>query len=462
MHIEGTETREGNIAVTAAMTAAAIDHPSIRYFSKAINMPMISEWTFFHLKKYYVESSIKEIHSEQKDLILERVIGAPPEPMDIAIAIDAQYDSPGYSAELACETVMHVPSKLILAFAITHKSEVEGVSNRMELRGAEKVITELQEWGPIASVTTDKHAGVIKFLRESGLNHRFDLWHLLQRLSKKIRAVAKKLDTPEDTKLMLSLRRRLLIHSWNVLDLAENDPERFKELVFAFFLHVSGVHSWQKKAKFEKLFKIASTTTTSKGFKALSFKTITACPHETLDADAAAPIDAQELALQSLLEILSKTIFLNHLAKVKDKHGTSSLESYHSLRLRYAPKRKYFNKKGQETKTMLANLHWNTTQLAELEGKRKISASYMSHSKARDEQRQVTRKEVVEQPWMRQLVLRSIEGKRQQGAGQPTIEDEHRSDDDDDDDNDEMFKGLMDEDDDDDDNSNNEEEPMEE
>lgn len=347
------------------------------------------------------------------------MISSPPRPLEIAI--DGQYDSVGYSAELECESVMDVPSKLLLTFAITHKSEVGGISNRMELHGAKKVLEQMNELATIESVTTDKHASVIKYLRDKGITHTFDLWHLLHRLDKNIRTAGKKLSEPEDRQQLIELKRRLLTHIWRVLDLSEGNSTRFKELIYTFFLHVTGVHSWAINARFTELFQIASNTKTSRNFLRLRFTTVTACSHSDLDENASEPIAAASPALQLLLEHLAKTSFLTDVVKVKGKSSTSALEAYHSVRLRYAPKRKFYTKRGAEIKSMLAALHWNTVQLAEPDGERSVVAKYQSFSKPRGKNRTVTRKATVDHDWKRSLVELAIERKRQNGPGLPTI-----------------------------------------
>lgn len=146
-----------------------------------------------------------------------------------------------------------------------------------------------------------------------------------------------------------------------------------------------------------------------------------------------------------MLQLLSKTAMLKDpvKVKVKGKNATSAVESFHSIRLRYAPKRKFFTKEGQETKTMLAILCWNTMQQAELDGERALRGEYKSKSKARGEERKVKRKEIAEQPWMRQLVVRSIERKERQMSGDEEPEDEEMGSGSQEEEEDEPTIGLM-------------------
>jgi hypothetical protein len=122
--------------------------------------------------------------------------------------------------------------------------------------------------------------------------------------------------------------------------------------------------------------------------------------------------------MKALLEILGKTIVFNDFKKVALESATSVVESFNSLQLRYAPKRKYYNLLGLERQTRLAVMHWNAVQKAE----RGVVAEYWSESKARGERRFIKRKELVEHPWKAELVSRAVALKERQGPGRPVHE----------------------------------------
>jgi hypothetical protein len=322
-------------------------------------------------------------------------------------------------------TALDAVSNLVVTFAVSHKSEVGGVSNRMELHGVKKVLKEIGKKGvPIDSVTIDKNLSVMKYLREAGIVIHFDLWHLLKHLCKDIRAAVKKLATDEEKTQMRSLQRRLFTHIWGQRELAEEDATRFKEFIFAFFPHITGTHEWPLHAKLTDIVAISDETKTTKGLRQLQFTSVDRCPHEELDENATPPIDDDSNPLQKLVELLTRTTFLTDLDRVNCASATSAVESLHSLLLRYCPKRKFYAKAGYKMKAMLGVLDWNTTQMAELEGVRKTVGNYQSYSKARGEARTIVRKATVEQPWKRELVERAIERKRQLGPGIPDLDDE--------------------------------------
>jgi hypothetical protein len=417
--VEGTRMRQGNIGIAAAMTASPIDYPTGSAFAKAIRMPFLSRASFYEINVHYVSPVIESIFATQQSEIFARM-----DPLPLHLAIDGQFDSPGYCSELCRVTAIDVHTRLVLGFAVSHKSEVNGVSNAMELLGVKKVLGGLKKRSTIGSVTIDKNLSVGKYLRETGITFHYDLWHILKSLRKSIRTTIKQLSCKEEQKLMRSLQRRLFTHVWDHRSTAEDDPTLFKELVFTFFPHILGIHCWNPDSKFIDLVPISSSTKVSKGFQQFQFTSIFECLHLPLDENATPPIAADSNPIQKLLELLTKTAFLNDLARVKSSSATSVVESLHSVNLRYSPKRKYFDKSGFEHKTMLSILHFNTTQLAELEGRRQVIRQCQSYSKARGEPRTLVRKEVVEQPWKREMVENSIQRKLLIGQGLPDLLDE--------------------------------------
>jgi len=95
--------RDGNLSVTAAMVAAPIDHSAMKHFSSALRMPMFSKRSFNINKRLYVQPIVKELYLEQQKEVLALVANEP-----LNLALDGQFDSPGYSSELCRVTALDV------------------------------------------------------------------------------------------------------------------------------------------------------------------------------------------------------------------------------------------------------------------------------------------------------------------------------------------------------------------
>uniref|UniRef100_A0A915DWL2 Uncharacterized protein n=1 Tax=Ditylenchus dipsaci TaxID=166011 RepID=A0A915DWL2_9BILA len=153
----------------------------------------------------------EEYCQQQKELL-----GRISEPIDISL--DGQYDSPGYSAELCAVTAVEDYTKQVLAFSVFHRSEVGGISGRMELAGVKKTLEFLNSEVGIKSVMVDKHLQVCAYLKSEEYTYHFDPWHMLKSTQKRIRNALKGLKSEEEKILLRDLGRKLIIHIYAAVE----------------------------------------------------------------------------------------------------------------------------------------------------------------------------------------------------------------------------------------------------
>uniref|UniRef100_A0A914DEU7 Uncharacterized protein n=1 Tax=Acrobeloides nanus TaxID=290746 RepID=A0A914DEU7_9BILA len=115
----GTETLSGNLAIVAAAQVAPVGHSNFNALFKAAKMLAISEAHFLRLSKWYVWPTVEDAYAMKQAHIIESL----PELIDIAI--DGQYDSPGFSSELCAVSAIEGTTKQIVDFAVVHKSETK-------------------------------------------------------------------------------------------------------------------------------------------------------------------------------------------------------------------------------------------------------------------------------------------------------------------------------------------------
>lgn len=140
-YIPGTKTRVGNVAIVASAQVAPISYPNLASMFSSARMPSMGRWSFDMHSRNYVWPAIEEKYTHQQLALIQNLT----EP--ISISLDGQYDSPGwifvlmvkfwlgFCAEMCAVTAIEQESNQVLEFAVAHKSEVEGISNRMELHG---------------------------------------------------------------------------------------------------------------------------------------------------------------------------------------------------------------------------------------------------------------------------------------------------------------------------------------
>lgn len=232
--IPGTLTRVGNIAIVAASQAAPISFVDLNSMFAAASMPLLAKRRYLSLSKAYVWPAVEDAYYRQKsDLV--RFVQDP-----VNVAMDGNYDSPGFSAELCAVAAIEEETHQVLDFTTVHKSEVENVSGRMELEGVKKLLPSIESHVMIGDITIDKHPQVCAFLRNQGYQYRFDPWHRLRSVKKELRNLVKGTKDADEKGMMKELFQRFIIHVYSSIERANGDADLCKELVISFFLHVQG------------------------------------------------------------------------------------------------------------------------------------------------------------------------------------------------------------------------------
>uniref|UniRef100_A0A914D5Q4 Uncharacterized protein n=1 Tax=Acrobeloides nanus TaxID=290746 RepID=A0A914D5Q4_9BILA len=137
--IPGTDTRLGNLALVAAAHTAPIGYPDLASFFHAAKIPIFAKRHWHNQSRCFVFPTIED-HYFRMNADLKNSLVAP-----IKIAVDGQYDSPGYSAQLCAVSAVEDSSKQVVDFACVEKHEVGGISGRMELKGVQKVLESVQK-----------------------------------------------------------------------------------------------------------------------------------------------------------------------------------------------------------------------------------------------------------------------------------------------------------------------------
>ncbi|KAH7981804.1 hypothetical protein HPB52_001114 [Rhipicephalus sanguineus] len=98
---------------------------------------------------------------------------------------DGRCDSPGHSAKYLTYTLMDAETKKVLNFTQVQVGQDPQVkkSPQMEKVGFVQCLREVRSKGlEVSSVTTDRHPGIRKHVREEepGLKHDLDSWHVVK------------------------------------------------------------------------------------------------------------------------------------------------------------------------------------------------------------------------------------------------------------------------------------------
>lgn len=346
---------------------------------RAASIPFMSKNRFLHLSKNYIWPAIEDEYYKRKSDLINSL------PDTINVAVDGNYDSPGYSAELCAVAAIEESTHEVVDFTIVHKSETEFISGRMELEGVKKLIPSIESKMKIGTITLDKHPQVCKYLKDEDYDFALDVWHKLHGTKKVLRSSIKEMKTAEEKDQMREMSRRFILHVYSSVEKANGDSTLCRELVYSFFLHVQGIHEWRSK-KFTEIIPIEEGTKVCPRFKEERFSHVTQCPHRTdsTPQDSHHPmINPASRPYQKLLSIAATAPFLGDLDRLRLNNSTSYVESFWNVCIKYRPKRKYFPKIGFERRTMLASIDFNENREAEIRGDRRISQVYECFSKSK-------------------------------------------------------------------------------
>ena len=231
---------------------------------------------------------------------------------------------------------MEQDSSQILHFHVTSVEETDGNSNRMEKQGLVSVLKKLsQENVSIESLTTDWHPQIRKHLRENtNIRHQFDIWHAAKSLRSKLTNAAKLKANAELQAWIKSIDN----HFWWCCLTCNGNLDELKEKWLSLLTHICGFHDFPNNKIFKR------------------------CEHGDIEREWLSPTPS---SFRTLKKITTEKLFFSDMQYLTDFLHTGNLEVFHSLLLKYCPKRLHFSFHGMIARTQLAILHLNQAMKSE-------------------------------------------------------------------------------------------------
>ena len=224
----------------------------------------------------------------------------------------------------------------VLAINVIQVTEVTS-SNAMEFEGCKGALNSLLEANvPIRCLTTDRHTTITARMRSDypNIENQCDVWHLAKWVTKKLMQKSK-------TKMCMPLMawiQAISNHLWWSASTCGGNADMLREKWVSILHHVVNKHQWDGHQLFHK------------------------CGHPGMSKKERKMIrwlEAGSPAHVALEEVVTNKKLLKDLAKLTEFHHTGELEQYHSLMLKYLPKREHFSFKGMLARTQLAALDHN-------------------------------------------------------------------------------------------------------
>ena len=322
----------GNLLISAAILLSGSTYSKTAQLLNILHMPFLSKSEFYRIQNTYLNPTINDYWIMHQTAILSVLSDC-----DILrVCGDARSDSPGYSAKYTSYTIMDMATSLIIDQQLVSIADDKVTSSvAMEKEAVERSLDFIISCGlKINTLATDRHVGVRSLMKEKypEINHQFDVWHFAKNITKKLHGKAQKKGATELMPWIHSINNHLYWCSRTCC----GDPQLLKEKWMSCVHHVVNRHHWNGER-------------------------MTQCEHEATDDtdNDTAWLTMDSDAHKALKTVVLDKRLLKDIDRLTNFCHTGELEVYHSMLLKYAPKRQHFHYGGMLARLQLAALDHN-------------------------------------------------------------------------------------------------------
>ena len=323
----------GNLLISAAILFSGNTFTPINHFATCLNLQLVSKSSFYKIQEKYVFPVVQNSWHDHQQQLLQQIRDRR---SPINVCGDGRCDSPGHSAKYGTYTLLDETSGKVVDFSLVQVTEVSS-SNAMEYEGCKRSLNKLLgQRIPVRCLTTDRHVTITARMKSEypNIKHQYDVWHLAKSVTKKLTKKAKKKCNEALTPWIQSISN----HLWWSVGTCDGNPEVLKEKWVSIVNHAANKHSWKDSKQFTK------------------------CMHHKLkkrEKKLVPWLEPGSPAHIALEEVVTQKRLLKDIEKLTEFHHTGSLEVFHSLMLKYLPKRKHFSYTGMVARTQLPALDHN-------------------------------------------------------------------------------------------------------
>ena len=321
----------GNLLISSSVLFTGNTFTRLQNFASCLGLKFLSERVFYRHQDRYLFPVINDAWEKEGASVIEELSTR----AIVNLSGDGRCDSPGHSAKYGTYTMMDNDTGKIATFNVVQVSEVNS-SNAMEKEGFLRCLNTLEEKVTVSCITTDRHISIASTMEKefSHIKHQYDVWHLSKSVVKKLNKKAKVKRYEELAPWIQSISN----HLWWCAATCNGDVTLLREKWKSIMHHVTHKHSWQDSEVFHQ------------------------CAHPRLshrEARRKCWLEPGSPAHVALEEVVLQPKLLKDLARATDFCHTGGLEVYHSMTLKYCPKREHFSFKGMVARTQLAALDNN-------------------------------------------------------------------------------------------------------
>ncbi|KAA0702421.1 hypothetical protein E1301_Tti017039 [Triplophysa tibetana] len=319
-------TPVGNLLVSAAICFSGASYFKFKKICNSMQLRIIHYDSFRRHTRNYLEPAIIHKWNVDQNNLFRKL----QEVRKVAVAGEMRAVSAGDIAKFGSYTLMHLDSNTILDMQLVHCNEVDG-SYHMEKEGLKRCLDHLDSNGlAVEYIITGRHPKTQKFLRECNIVQFYDVWHFKKGLSKKLDKLSQKKGCEILKKWVPSIKNHIY---WSVIS-SSSGPEKVAKYT-SILNHIQNVHSHVNPV-FPK------------------------CLHaDKVTIDPRKWFQSGSMPLYKVEKIMNNKRVLKDVEKLSHHSQTSSLETFHSVILRFAPKNVVFPFIGMLCRLYLAAMHYN-------------------------------------------------------------------------------------------------------
>ena len=328
-----SSTPVGNLLLCSSILFTGNTFTKIQNFAACLGLKFLSERVFYRHQDRYLFPVINDAWEKERQTVVEELIDKP----IVNLNGDGRCDSPGHNAKYGTYTFMDSDTGKIVSFSVVQVTETTS-SNAMEKEGFVRCISSLENGDDVSidRITTDRHTVITSTMAKDypHIKHQYDVWHVSKSVVKKLNKKAKLKSCQDLSRWIQSVSN----HLWWSAATCNGDVKLLREKWVSVLHHVRNKHSWNDAELFRKC---AHPCLTRREVKRKCW----------LKPGTPAYVALEEVVLQPKL--------LKDLANLTDFCHTGGLEVYHSMILKYCPKREHFSYKGMVARTQLAAIDNN-------------------------------------------------------------------------------------------------------
>lgn len=315
----------GNIMVATSIILSGETYTRIAHFADILSLKFIGATQFYELQKIISIPAIDRYYNIQRDVILHYLNGH-----ELTLSGDGRCDSPGFSAKYCTYTFMDSTTGVIPDFNVVQVSETTS-SVKMELLGFQRSLESITTADlSVKTIVTDRHTQIRKVMGtdHKDKNHQFDVWHISKSIKKKLTAIK----PPKVQTVIKPWIPAICNHVWYCSRQANGDPDKLEEIWRSLLYHITNRHTFPGQK-------------------------VTSCGHPPLTADEVRKkkwLDLGSPAYLALEKVVTDTRLIKDIRQVDLFCHTGALETYHSMMLKYCPKRQEFDYPAMVARSQLA------------------------------------------------------------------------------------------------------------